>query len=71
MLVLGIIIGVIIGAVLALIFKPRIKPSGVFIIDSPNPDEEFPRLEFYEDLNSMCSKKKIILAVKSSAHSLK
>lgn len=71
MLLLGIVIGLIIGVITTLIFKPRIKSSGVFIIDSTNPDEEFPRLEFYENLNSMYNKKRIMLDIKTSTYSPK
>lgn len=39
------------------------KPSGTFVMDFSNPDEEFCKLVMDEDLNSIYTKKEIILRI--------
>ena len=60
------LIGIFVGALLFYIFTERKKSSGVFIIDFSNPMDDMPfRIEMHDDLNSIYSKKQIILKVKT------
>lgn len=58
------IIGIFIGALLYWVFAERKKPSGSFIIDLTNPEDETFRLEWDDSINEIYSKKYITLTVK-------
>lgn len=60
--VIGLIVGVILGVWGYALTHKRI-PSGTFIMDFSNPDEEFCKLVMDEDLNSIYTKKEIILRI--------
>lgn len=57
------ILGVIVGVVIMYFYRRPQKPSGTFVMDFSNPDEEFCKLVMDEDLNSIYTKKEIILRV--------
>ena len=64
---MGLIIAYILGCLNAVLFvyiyrKTR-KPSGTFVMDFSNPEEEFCKLVMDEDLNSIYMKKEIMLRV--------
>ena len=59
------VIGIIVGALLYYVFADRKKPSGMFIIDLANPEEETCRLVWDESLNEICMKKSVVLSVKT------
>ena len=64
---MGLIIAYILGCLNAVLFtyihnKMR-KPSGTFIMDFSNPEEEFCKLVMDEDLNSIYTKKEITLRI--------
>lgn len=61
-LLIGVIIGV---AVTCYVFKKTSKPSGSFIIDVSDPMKDICNLQLDETLDSIFSKKKIILRVKT------
>lgn len=59
------LIGIFIGALIFWLFRDRKKPSGTFFIDFSDPMKDVCRLELDENLNSIYSKKQIILSVKT------
>lgn len=59
------IIGIFVGALLFYAFVDRKKPSGTFVIDLSDPDKDVCRLDLHEDLNSIYSKKSIMLKIKT------
>ena len=61
--IIGLIVGVICGVGAYLITHKPAKPSGTFIMDFSNPDEEFCKLVMDEDLNSIYTKKQIVLRI--------
>lgn len=66
---MGLIIAYLLGCLNAVLFvylynKMR-KPSGTFIMDFSNPEDEFCRLVMDEDLNSIYTKKEIILRIEA------
>lgn len=58
------VVGIVVGAILCYVFVERKKPSGRFIIDLTNPEKDVCTMEMYENLNSIYSKKQIVLTVK-------
>lgn len=58
---IGLIVGVLIGLLIHALFKP--KASGSFIMDFSDPLKDICRLDLAEDLNSIYTKKRIILQV--------
>lgn len=59
------VIGTFIGGLLHWVFQARKKSSGTFVIDMRDPEnDQLFRLDWDEDLNSICTKKQIILDVK-------
>lgn len=61
------VIGIFVGALLCWLFAERKKPSGTFVIDVSDPAKDVCRLELEENINSIWSKKQIILKVKTFA----
>ena len=59
------IIGIFVGALLFYVFVDRKKPSGTFVLDLSDPDKDVCRLDLHEDLNSIYSKKSIMLKIKT------
>lgn len=59
------IIGILIGALIFWLFADRKKPSGSFIIDFSDPLKDVCKLELDESLDSVYTKKEIILKVKT------
>ena len=59
------VIGIIVGLLLYYAFGQRKRPSGTFIIDVSDPmnDDVF-KLDMYDSLNTIYSKKHIILNVR-------
>lgn len=57
------ILGLIIGVVVMCFFNRPQEPSGTFVMDFSNPDDEFCKLVMDEDLNSIYTKKRITLRV--------
>lgn len=59
------LIGIIVGVLLCYIITNRKKSSGIFIIDLSDPtNDRICELTMYENLNEICSKKRITLDVK-------
>lgn len=61
--IIGVIVGAILGAWGYVLTHKKPVPSGTFIMDFSNPDEEFCKLVMDEDLNSIYTKKEIILRI--------
>ena len=59
------VIGIIVGAILYYAFVDHKKSSGTFVINLSDPEEETCRLIWDESLNELCSKKKVVLDVKT------
>lgn len=59
------LIGIFVGSLLYWVFFERKKPSGTFIIDFSDPNKDFCNLELDEDLNSIYTKKYMILKIKT------
>lgn len=57
------VIGLFVGGLLFWLFFDRKKPSGKFIMDFSDPAKDICRLELDESLDSIWSKKKIVLKV--------
>lgn len=58
------VIGMLVGALLFYLFVDHKKVSGAFIIDLSDAMEDKPfRLELYDDLNAIYSKKSILFKV--------
>lgn len=55
--------GVIVGVLGTIVFFNRRRPSGTFYINLDDPMDETLRLEMDDNLNRICSKKRISLAV--------
>ena len=62
--IIGIIVGVILG-VWGYVLAHKVTPSGTFIMDFSNPEEEFCKLVMDEDLNSIYTKKTIVLRIEA------
>ena len=61
---IGLILGAIIGVGVYFLTHQPPQPSGTFIMDFSNPDEDgFCKLVMDEDLNSIYTKKEIILRI--------
>lgn len=58
------ILGILIGGLLFWLFFERKKPSGTFVIDLTDPTKDVCRFEMDESLNSIYTKKRIVLNVK-------
>ena len=58
------VVGIFIGAILYYVFAERKKPSGTFVIDMSDPMKDICRFEMDESLNTIYSKKLILLKVK-------
>lgn len=63
------IVGLIFGGIVMFMCGPRKKtkmnPSGTFVIDFSNPMKDVCRFELAEDLNSIYTKKQILLNVET------
>lgn len=62
------VIGILIGYLIFWLFVDRkkpIKPSGSFVIDFSDPMKDVCRLELDESLDSVYTKKEIVLTVKT------
>lgn len=61
------IVGIIVGMFgMHMYYQSRKpSPSGTFVMDFSNPDEEFCKLVMDEDLNSIYTKKEIILRIEA------
>lgn len=57
------VIGLFVGGLLFWLFFDRKKPSGKFVMDFSDPVKDVCRLELDESLDSIWSKKKIVLKV--------
>lgn len=58
--------GLFIGILLFYIFnKRKQRPSGVFVMDFSDPLKDVCRLELSEDLNSIYTKKSIVLNIQA------
>lgn len=64
MIVIGMVIG---GAVVYYTIHKELKPSGTFVIDLSDPMKDVCRFEMDESLDSIYSKKQILLDVKTYA----
>ena len=64
---IGILIGLYVGVLCSYIFvkikKSKRKPSGRFVMDFSDPTKDICRLELDEDLNSIYTKKSIVLEI--------
>lgn len=64
---IGIFIGLYVGVLCSYIFvkikKSKHKPSGRFVMDFSDPTKDICRLELDEDLNSIYTKKSIVLEI--------
>ena len=58
------LIGIFVGALLYYVFGARKKPSGTFVMDFTDPMKDICRIELDDNLNTLYSKKHIILRVK-------
>lgn len=58
------VIGILVGAFLFWVFAERKVASGSFIVNLSDPMDETFKLEMYDDLGKICSKKQIFLNVK-------
>lgn len=58
------VIGILVGLLLYYVFGNRKKSSGTFVIDTTDPMKDICRFEMDESLNSIYSKKQIILKVR-------
>lgn len=61
------VIGIFVGALLCWLFvdvRKKPKPSGSFIIDVSNPEDETFRLEWDDSISEIYSKKYVILKIK-------
>ena len=58
------VIGILVGAFLYWVFAERKHASGSFIINMSDPMDETFKLEMYDGLGEIYSKKKIFLKVK-------
>ena len=58
------VLGILIGLLLYYVFGNRKKPSGTFVIDTTDAMKDICRFEMDESLNSIYSKKQIILKVR-------
>lgn len=57
-------VGIFVGCVLHYAFGKRKKFSGTFVIDFTDPMKDVCRLELDEDINTLYSRKDIVLKVK-------
>lgn len=57
-------LGVLAGILLCYILEKSKKPSGTFVMDLTDPDKDICRLEMDDSLNTIYTKKQIILNVK-------
>ena len=62
MMVIGMIVG---GGITYFTARKEFKPSGTFVIDLSDPTKDICRFEMDESLDSIYSKKQIILNVKT------
>lgn len=62
-LVIAYLLGCLNAILFVHIYNNMRKPSGTFIMDFSNPEEEFCKLVMDEDLNSIYTKKSIILRI--------
>ena len=58
------VLGLMIGALLFYVFVDRKKASGTFVIDTTDPMKDICRFEMDESLNSIYTKKHIMLKVR-------
>lgn len=63
------VIGIFVGGLLYWVFFERKKPSGTFVIDMSDANKDVCRLELDENLNSIYSKKSILLKIKALGNS--
>ncbi len=57
------LIGIVVGASLCYVFGLRKRVSGLFVMDFTDPLKDVCRIELFEDLNSLYSRKHIWLRV--------
>lgn len=58
------IIGILVGAFLFWVFGERKRVSGSFTVNMTDPLDETFKIDFYESLGELCSKKYLYLKVK-------
>lgn len=63
------VIGIFVGGLLYWLIFCYKKPSGTFVIDMSDVNKDVCRLELYENLNSIYSKKSILLKIKTIGNS--
>lgn len=63
---IAVVVGMLVGSFITyFITKHDIKPSGTFVIDVTDPEKDVCRFEMDESLESIYSKKSIVLNVKT------
>jgi hypothetical protein len=58
------VLGILVGVFITYVMHLRKRPSGTFIMDLSDPTKDVCRLELDENLNSIYTKKKIVLRVR-------
>lgn len=61
--IIGVFIGMLVGVLFHHIFVSRKRSSGTFVMDFTDPMKDVCRIELDDNLNSLYSKKHIILQV--------
>ncbi len=56
-------LGVLVGILLCYVLEKRKKPSGTFVMDLTDPTKDVCRLEMDDSLNTIYTKKQILLNV--------
>lgn len=62
---IGLILGLVIGVLIGHILNKGPKPSGTFVIDVSDPMKDICRFEMDESLDTIYTKKQIMLKVKT------
>ena len=63
-LLIGVLVGALAFYTIQCLCKKKTKPSGTFIVNMSDPEDETCKLEFDENLNDICTKKQFVLNVK-------
>lgn len=58
------LIGIFVGGFLYWVFAERKRSSGSFIVNTSDPMDETLKIEMYDSISEVCSKKQILLDVK-------
>lgn len=58
------LIGIFVGGFLYWVFAERKRSSGSFIVNMSDPMDETLKIEMYDSISEVCSKKQILLDVK-------